>query len=138
MASNLYNLIETTMRNTHADSHSTFSLQIKNIFEVYKASERLRYQPFEHTLHNKFLLWHGVRHTSVVSVLREGLKIAPVEAPSSVYMFGKGLYFTDCASKAANHCQTTVRSTEGFLILAEVALGNMHKAYKPQFFKRAP
>lgn len=100
-------------------------MEVKNIFEVNKASEKLRFQPHEAALHNKFLLWHGVKQTSVPAVLRDGLRVAPQEAPSSVYMFGKGLYFTDCSSKAANHCQMAQRSSEGFLVLAEVALGNM-------------
>jgi len=58
--------------------------------------------PFEKALHNKFLLWIGVKATSLASVLRNGLKVPPSEAPSTPYAFGKGIYFTDCASKATN------------------------------------
>jgi len=57
--------------------------------------------PFE-KLTNKYLLWHGCRATSVVANLREGLRVPKPEAPSTGLMFGKGIYLTDCFSKAAN------------------------------------
>ena len=52
-------------------------LNIKGIYEINKATEKLNFLPFEHSLHNKFLLWHGVKLNSLASVLREGLKIVP-------------------------------------------------------------
>jgi hypothetical protein len=65
-----------------------------------KASERMRFMPFDKNLHNKFLLWHGVQQTSLASVLREGLQLPPAEIPSATFRYGKGIYFTDCCSKA--------------------------------------
>ena len=59
--------------------------------------------PFE-KLDNKALLWHGTRLSNVVGILKNGLKIAPTEAQLTGHMFGKGLYFTDVVSKAANYC----------------------------------
>ena len=48
-------------------------------------------------------------------------------------MFGKGTYFTDCASKAAFQSLPTQKKTSNrcFMVLAEVALGDMHKAFAP-------
>lgn len=40
------------------------------------------------------LLWHGSRLSNVVGILSKGLRIAPPEAPSNGYMFGKGVRST--------------------------------------------
>lgn len=89
--------------------------------------------PFQKLLHNKFLLWHGVQQTSLASVLREGLKIQGSEVSGTTFRYGKGLYFTDCSSKAMTQSINLARgsSGEGFLLLCEVALGDMHKVFKP-------
>jgi hypothetical protein len=47
---------------------------------------------FRHDLHNQQLLWHGSRTTNFTGILSQGLRIAPPEAPSTGYMFGKGVY----------------------------------------------
>jgi hypothetical protein len=54
-------------------------------------------------------------------------------------MFGKGIYFTDCVSKAALQSLPTNKKATNrcFMILSEVALGDMHKAYAPYQFKRS-
>lgn len=59
----------------------------------------------------------------------EGLRIAPPEAPSTGYMFGKGVYFSDMASKSANYCYTSPGSTQGCLILCDVALGKVQECF---------
>ena len=69
------------------------------------------------------LLWHGSRLTNFVGILSEGLKIAPYEAPMTGYMFGKGIYFADVVSKAANYCLPSRINNVGLMLLCEVALG---------------
>ena len=59
------------------------------------------------------------------------------------YMFGKGIYFTDCFSRAATQCVgmrgSATKDARCFMLLSEVALGDMHKAFSPyQFKKSAP
>jgi hypothetical protein len=46
-------------------------------------------------------------------------------------MFGKGVYLTDVASKAAQYCHATPSQPFAFLILARVALGKELLATKP-------
>jgi hypothetical protein len=55
------------------------------------------------------------------------------EVPSATYRYGKGLYFTDCFSKVAVSLANKSKSGGGdiFILLSEVALGDMHKVYKP-------
>lgn len=69
---------------------------------MYKPSEKLRYTPFEKKLHNKFLLWHPIKAQSFISTLRNGIRMPSVDSAQTGYMFGKGIYFTDCFSKAAS------------------------------------
>lgn len=77
-------------------------------------------------LGNKMLLWHGSRLTNYVGILSKGLKIAPLEAPSTGYMFGKGIYFADMVSKSANYCLASKINNVGLVLLCEVALGNIN------------
>lgn len=58
-------------------------------------------------------------------IVPQGLRIAPPEAPSTGYMFGKGVYFADMVSKSANYCMTSPTNNTGLMLLCEVALGDM-------------
>ena len=94
--------IYASMANTHAEAHKNLKVTVRHVFEIEKPSEKLSYSPFEKNLHNKFLLWHGCRSTSLAANLREGLKLPSKESADTGLMFGKGIYLTDCFSKAAN------------------------------------
>jgi len=75
-------------------------------------------------------LWHGSRLTNYVGILSQGLRVAPPEAPVTGYMFGKGIYFADIASKSAQYCKASKTNPVGCLLLCEVALGlPMEKYY---------
>lgn len=82
-------------------------------------------QKFKKNLGNRKLLWHGSRITNFVGILSQGLRIAPPEAPSSGYLFGKGVYFADMASKSVGYCCPTKNTA--LILLCEVALGNMNE-----------
>lgn len=91
--------------------------------------------PFQKKLHNKFLLWHGARASSVLAIMREGLRMPAVESSVGL-MFGRGIYLTDCFSKAASvSCNSQQRNEDGtyqgVVFLVEAALGEMHRAYEP-------
>jgi len=100
-----FSILSKYVKNTHASTHSSYSLQIIDVFKVARQGEARRYKPFK-KLHNRKLLWHGSRLTNFVGILSHGLKIAPPEAPPSGYMFGKGIYFADMVSKSANYMNT--------------------------------
>lgn len=74
-------------------------------------------------LGNRKLLWHGSRFSNFVGILTNGMRIAPKEAPSTGYNFGKGVYFADMASKSSGYCCTYLSNGTGLLLLCEVALG---------------
>merc|ERR1712223_796099 len=111
------------MGNTHAATHTQYSLQIEEIFKVSRKGEAKRFKPFK-ALPNRKLLWHGSRTTNFAGILSQGLRIAPPEAPVTGYMFGKGVYFADMSSKSANYCFATPSNPYGLLLMCEVALGN--------------
>ncbi|KAI3966922.1 hypothetical protein MKX01_021508 [Papaver californicum] len=119
-----YSVIEKYMKNTHAKTHSNYTVDIVQLFRVSRKCEDERFRKFSNTK-NRMLLWHGSRLTNWTGILSQGLRIAPPEAPSTGYMFGKGVYFADMFSKSANYCYSSSSSRTGVLLLCEVALGEM-------------
>ncbi|XP_045833755.1 poly [ADP-ribose] polymerase 2 [Trifolium pratense] len=119
-----FSMIENYMKNTHAKTHSNYTVEIVQIFRTSKEGETERFRKFSNTK-NRMLLWHGSRLTNWTGILSQGLRIAPPEAPVSGYMFGKGVYFADMFSKSANYCYPTPTAADGVLLLCEVALGEM-------------
>ncbi|GAU43747.1 hypothetical protein TSUD_36410 [Trifolium subterraneum] len=119
-----FSMIENYMKNTHAETHSNYTVQIVQIFRTSKKGEAERFRKFSNTK-NRMLLWHGSRLTNWTGILSQGLRIAPPEAPVTGYMFGKGVYFADMFSKSANYCYPTPTAADGVLLLCEVALGEM-------------
>ncbi|CAN6561529.1 unnamed protein product [Malus baccata var. baccata] len=119
-----FDMIKKYMRNTHAKRHSTYTVDIVQIFRTSKDGEVERFRKFSGTK-NRMLLWHGSRLTNWVGILSQGLRIAPPEAPETGHMFGKGVYFADMFSKSAKYCHASNSCTSGVLLLCEVALGDM-------------
>ncbi|EDV98556.1 poly [ADP-ribose] polymerase [Drosophila grimshawi] len=129
--------LNTYVQNTHASTHSSYELQVIDIFTVARQGEARRFKPFK-KLHNRKLLWHGSRLTNFVGILSHGLKIAPPEAPPTGYMFGKGIYFADMVSKSANYCCTSQHNSTGLMLLSEVALGDMMECTASKYVEKLP
>lgn len=130
--SKTFSMVETYAQNTHAATHSQYTLEIENVYEVRRSGEKAAYKKHK-SLHNKRLLWHGSRLTNYPGILSEGLRIAPPSAPATGYMFGKGVYFADMVSKSANYCSTSHAQPTGLLLLSEVALGSMYECTQAQY-----
>ncbi|KAL4069316.1 poly polymerase catalytic domain-containing protein [Scleroderma citrinum] len=109
--------------NTHGDTHY-FKATVLNVFRVERESETNAWTAagFDRiTPGNRMLLWHGSRTTNFAGILKQGLRIAPPEAPVSGYMFGKGVYFADIL-QSANYCHAYLSNNVGILLLCEVAV----------------
>ncbi|KAK7277759.1 hypothetical protein RJT34_22776 [Clitoria ternatea] len=119
-----FSMIEEYLKNTHAETHSNYTVDIVQIFRTSREGEAEQFGKFASTK-NRMLLWHGSRLTNWTGILSQGLRIAPPEAPVTGYMFGKGVYFADMFSKSANYCYATRTARDGVLLLCEVALGEM-------------
>ena len=120
------------LQNTHGSTHTSYQLELLDAWSVEREGESARFEPFQHDP-NRMLLWHGSRLTNWGGIISQGLRIAPPEAPSTGYMFGKGVYFADMSSKSANYCFTSSDKTAGILMLCEVALGAQYKLKKAEY-----
>ena len=63
------------VQNTHSQQHATLNPTVRGIYSLTKASETINYRPFHKKLHNKFLLWQGVKLCQAVATLRSGLRL---------------------------------------------------------------
>lgn len=121
--------ISEIVRNTHGATHNLYTLEVVDVFKLKRSREDVRSRAYKQ-LENHQMLWHGSRVTNFVSILSKGLRIAPKEAPTTGFMFGKGIYFADIVSKSANYCYPTYGDNVGLLLLCDVALGKtQHKGY---------
>ena len=123
-------MVEKYAKNTHAATHSSYTLKVKHVF---KASREGEDKVYKKSIGNRQLLWHGSRLTNWVGILSQGLRIAPPEAPVTGYMFGKGVYFADMVSKSANYCFASREANTGVLLLCDVALGKPHELIASQY-----
>lgn len=62
--------------------------------------------------------------------MSQGLRIAPPEAPVHGYMFGKGVYFADVASKSVGYTNAHASKGIGLMLLCRVALGKTRPLYQ--------
>ncbi|TKR88595.1 hypothetical protein L596_012811 [Steinernema carpocapsae] len=107
-------------------------LEIVNVYRIDREAEHSRTGGF-----NRVLLWHGSPISNFVGILSRGLKIAPPEAPVTGYSLGKGVYFADMLGKSLGYCRSSQKS-DAFLLLAEVALGEVCQSNHHNFGNRKP
>ncbi|XP_043700475.1 poly [ADP-ribose] polymerase 2-like [Telopea speciosissima] len=119
-----FSMIEKYMQNTHAKTHSNYTVDIVQLFRVSREGEEERFRKFSTTT-NRMLLWHGSPLTNWIGILSTGLRIATLQTPVAGKMFGRGVYFADMFSKSAHYCRESYVTKAGVLLLCEVALGEM-------------
>ncbi|XGW04050.1 hypothetical protein V3C99_015302 [Haemonchus contortus] len=110
------------VENTHGETHTLFKLEVVDVIRLDREGEAKK---FKADIGNRRLLWHGSGTANYGGILSQGLRIAPPEAPVTGYMFGKGVYFADMASKSANYCRVFDDNADGLMLLCDVALGKV-------------
>ncbi|MES1907371.1 MAG: hypothetical protein MHM6MM_000498 [Cercozoa sp. M6MM] len=124
----LLELVEEYVRNTHGETH-TWKMKVKYVLEVQRDGESNRFkkrcEDAPSLKENRMMLWHGSRMTNWVGILKEGLRIAPPSAPVTGYMFGKGVYLADAASKSSQYTHWHLSENTGAMLLCETALGKL-------------
>ena len=73
-------MIKEYVANTHAPTHSSYTLDLMDVFKIERHGEYSRFKEFKE-IPNRKLLWHGSRTTNFAGILSQGLRIAPPEAP---------------------------------------------------------
>ncbi|RDB29175.1 Poly [ADP-ribose] polymerase 2 [Hypsizygus marmoreus] len=122
--------LEAYARDTHGATHRHMQVTVMNAYRVERQSETAAWNAKGYgNLQDgeRLLLWHGSRTTNFAGILKQGLRIAPPEAPVTGYMFGKGVYFADMMSKSANYCYSHLSGNTGLLLLCEVAARPFHE-----------
>ena len=103
------------------NSKGHYKCELLDVFKVNRDGDNDRYNP--NKLGNKMLLWHGSRFSNFVGILSQGLRIAPPEAPSTGYLFGKGVYLADMLEKSGAYTCYQLSNDTALLLLCETALG---------------
>jgi len=132
-----FKLIKRYIDNSHDAVALGYKVKLTNLYSVSRPGEREEFSPFK-MIRPRKLLWHGSRLCNFVGILNQGLRIAPPEAPTTGYLFGKGIYFADRISKSAPFCQPSKTNTTGLLLLCDVAVGNPYEVKKPEFITQLP
>ena len=127
--------LETYLQESRGATHG-HKYSVESIFRIEREGEYQRFDDssFGKMGQNRRLLWHGSRSSNFGGILSQGLRIAPPEAPVSGYMFGKGIYLADMASKSANYCCSHMSNGVALLLLCEAELGSpmlelVHSSY---------
>jgi len=121
-----YKIIDDYINNTKQYSN----VELVHAFRINRHGEKERYTS---DIGNKMLLWHGSRLTNFVGILSQGLRIAPPEAPSTGYRFGKGIYLADMFQKSHGYCFSGGSKGTFSILLCEAALGNMNELLHDDF-----
>ncbi|KAG5715912.1 Poly [ADP-ribose] polymerase 2-A [Termitomyces sp. T112] len=132
-----FKTLEAYVRDTHGVTHRHFQVSVENAYRVERASETEAWNERKFSNLNggeRLLLWHGSRTTNFAGILKQGLRIAPPEAPVTGYMFGKGVYFADMMSKSAGYCYAHLSNNTGLLLLCEVAVKPFHELTHSSYY----
>ena len=63
-------MIQEYVANTHGATHSSYSLEVLEVFSTSRHGQSKRYKPFS-KLANRMLLWHGSRVTNFAGILSQ-------------------------------------------------------------------
>eukprot|EP00268_Persea_americana_P066227 TRINITY_DN8966_c1_g1_i3.p1 TRINITY_DN8966_c1_g1~~TRINITY_DN8966_c1_g1_i3.p1 ORF type:complete len:312 (-),score=57.12 TRINITY_DN8966_c1_g1_i3:900-1811(-) len=66
-----FSMIKKYTQNTHAKTHSGYTVDIVQVFKVSRQGEDERFQKFS-SIKNRMLLWHGSRLTNWAGILSQG------------------------------------------------------------------
>ncbi len=135
--SKMWKVIEDYVHNTHAPTHSNYTAEVLDIYEIERAGKKKAYKKMAKKVGNPMLLWHGTRLTNYISILQKGLILRPDVIPGTYIsgkMFGYGIYGASSFSKSFNYTGTSKRNDIGCMLLGEFALGEPSKRIKHDYY----
>ncbi|KAJ3315079.1 hypothetical protein HDU76_002274 [Blyttiomyces sp. JEL0837] len=119
------------------------NVEVVQILKVTRDGEKAAFDTYCKDIGNRHLLWHGSKVSNFLGILSSGLRVAPIEAAMSGYMFGKGVYFADVFCKSYGYTFDDSSSDSGHdayscLLLCEVALGTSYEAENAEYMEAPP
>jgi poly [ADP-ribose] polymerase len=110
------------------------------LFKCWRRDEISSFTEFE-GMKNRQLLFHGTTLTNYLSILSQGLVVAPEGVQKAGDAFGKAIYFADMFAKSDNYSSNqrlnvNVGQTPQIMLLCEVALGNIKKSIYAQEYTK--
>ena len=123
-----FKLLQTYVDSCWEDSDG---FAISNIFALEREGDIERFARWRENPSRR-LLFHGTRTENLMAILKNGLRIAPMDAQHTGSSMGKGIYFTDCFQRGLDFSSTKLTNSKYsvYVLVAEVALGKMDKHYK--------
>lgn len=117
-------------RSTKHNGHVSSYLRMKNVYAICINHMKKAFETSGKQMGNVWELFHGTKHSNLISIFRHGLKISP---PVSAYitgkMFGNGIYFSDQSTKSLNYSYgywSGKKDTNCFMLLNDVAMGKYY------------
>lgn len=118
--------------------HSSFSLGVKNVYEIEVGPMKKAFESEGKQIGNIMELWHGTKVGNLLSILKSGYVIPPANATHCTgRMFGNGVYFSDQSTKSLNYANGYWGGSQDnncFMLLNDVAMG---KYYVPKSYTEA-
>jgi hypothetical protein len=95
---------------------------LDTLFSLDSPEESSDFNPL--ALPNRHLLFHATRITDFADILKNSLRLPEGSIlAGGGQIFGKGIYFSDFASKATKWCHHNLSNNTGLLLICDVALG---------------
>lgn len=130
--------IETSKASNHRNL-DIWKYKVKNVFKIKIPEERNCFLKNGRSFGNVKELFHGSKNCNILSILKSGLVIPPVNANYVTgRMFGDGLYFANRSTKSLNYSTNfwnrsfKSKFSNVFLFLSDVSLGNYYETYYSQ------
>jgi len=134
--------IERMFDSKKAGYHSSGHLKLKKVFALKDEDGKKAFDAKAKKIGNVQELWHGTRAFNVLSIMRQGLIVAPVSGTSiriNGRLFSTGCYFSDQSTKSLNYAfgywDGGPRDNRCFMFLADVAMGNTHHAERHRSYQ---
>lgn len=135
--SKVWNMIKDYVHNTHAPTHSNYTVELLEIYEIQRNDERETFEKNYGSMDNRQLLWHGTRLTNYISILKQGLLLRPDVIPGTYItgkMFGYGIYAANSFSKSFNYTGANRSNPTACLFLGEFALGKTSNRLNSDYY----
>ena len=136
----IFREVDRLYKSTANSNHLAAKYRLRRVYELSIPSMEQAFTARSRAIGNVKQHWHGTKASNLLSILRQGLIIPPVDAAQCTgRMFGNGIYGSEQSTKALNYA-TNYWNASGedeervFMLLCDFALG---KSYYPKSCNRS-